>query len=99
MLKSRALMSTTRQWGVCGPSSTDDIACWFIDSNYNGESFFVRHAYFTGSDLDEPYKQLKQALKAEIDKDAWESLHDTKSQPFAPPGDRQNRCEGYQSLR
>jgi adenine-specific DNA-methyltransferase len=25
-------------------SSTDDIACWFIDTDYNGESFFVRHA-------------------------------------------------------
>ncbi len=42
-------------------SSTDDIACWFIDTNYNGESFFVRHAYFTGAD--EPYNKLKRALK------------------------------------
>ena len=47
------------------PSSTDDIACWFIDTNYNGESFFVRHAYFTGAD--EPYEKLKRALRAEID--------------------------------
>lgn len=34
--------------------STDDIACWFVDTNYNGESFFVRHAYFTGAD--QPYE-------------------------------------------
>jgi len=33
--------------------STDDIACWFIDTDYNEESFFVRHAYFSGAD--EPY--------------------------------------------
>ena len=46
-------------------SSTDDIACWFIDTDYNGESFFVRQAYFTGAD--EPYEKLKRALKAEID--------------------------------
>ena len=49
--------------------STDDIACWFIDTDYNGESFFVRHAYFTGAD--EPYDKLKRALRAEIDEAAW----------------------------
>jgi hypothetical protein len=44
-------------------SSTDDIACWFIDTNYNGESFFVRHAYFTGGD--EPYQRLQRALRVD----------------------------------
>jgi adenine-specific DNA-methyltransferase len=63
--------------------STDDIACWFIDTNYNGESFFVRHAYFTGGD--EPYEKLKRALRAEIDEAAWSSLYSTVSRPFAPP--------------
>ena len=48
--------------------STDDIACCFIDTNYNGESFFVRHAYFTGAD--EPFEKLKRALRAEIDEAA-----------------------------
>ena len=68
--------------------STDGIACWFIDTNYNGESFFVRHAYFTGktpSGTKKPYEDLKKALKAEIDEEAWESLYDTKSRPFAAP--------------
>jgi adenine-specific DNA-methyltransferase len=51
--------------GQIRSSSTDDIACWFIDTNYNGESFFVRHAYFTGAD--EPYEKLKRALRAEVD--------------------------------
>jgi adenine-specific DNA-methyltransferase len=54
-------------------ASTDDIACWFIDTDYNGESFFVRHAYFTGAD--EPYDKLKRALRADIDEEAWESLY------------------------
>jgi adenine-specific DNA-methyltransferase len=63
--------------------STDDIACWFIDTNYNGESFFVRHAYFTGAD--EPYEKLKRALRAEIDEAAWSALYSTKSRPFDPP--------------
>jgi adenine-specific DNA-methyltransferase len=63
--------------------STDDIACWFIDTDYNEESFFVRHAYFTGAD--QPYDKLKRALKAEINEEAWSSLYTTVSRPFDPP--------------
>ena len=59
------------------------IACWFIDSDYNGESFFVRQAYFLGQN--DPYKSLKTSLKAEIDSDAWESLNSDTSVPFAKP--------------
>ncbi len=68
-------------------SSTDDIACWFIDTDYNGESFFVRHAYFTGAakDGDGPYDKLKRALRAEIDEAAWNSLYSTVSRPFDKP--------------
>ena len=69
--------------GEIRSSSTDDIACWFIDTDYNEESFFVRHAYFTGAD--EPYKKLQRALKAEIDEDAWATLYSTVSRPFDPP--------------
>ena len=63
--------------------STNDIACWFIDTDYNGESFFVRHAYFTGAE--EPYDKLKRALRADIDEAAWSSLYSTTSRPFAKP--------------
>jgi adenine-specific DNA-methyltransferase len=63
--------------------STEDIACWFIDTEYNGESFFVRHAYFTGAD--EPYDKLKRALRAEVDEVAWSSLYSTISRPFDRP--------------
>ena len=69
--------------GEIRSSSTDDIACWFIDSDYNEESFFVRHAYFTGAV--EPYKKLQRALKAEIDEDAWATLYSNVSRPFDPP--------------
>jgi adenine-specific DNA-methyltransferase len=61
----------------------DNIACWFIDSDYNGESFFVRQAYFLGQN--DPYKSLKTSLKAEIDLEAWESLNSDTSVPFAKP--------------
>ena len=69
--------------GQIRSASTDDIACWFIDTDYNGESFFVRHAYFTGAD--EPYDKLKRALRAEIDESAWSALYRTTSRPFTPP--------------
>jgi hypothetical protein len=67
-------------------NATDDIDCWFIGTNYNDESFFVRHAYFTGAD--EPYEKLEQALKAQIDEPAWSSLYSTTSRPFPRPASK-----------
>lgn len=67
---------------VCS-GEADDIACWFVDTDYDEESFFVRQAYFLGAK--DPYKALKTTLKAEIDKDAWESLHSDTSRPFPRP--------------
>ncbi|RBY86776.1 site-specific DNA-methyltransferase [Blastococcus sp. TF02A-26] len=63
--------------------STSHIDCWFIDTEYNNESFFVRHAYFAGDE--EPFKRLSDALQSEIDKSAWKTLHSTVSRPFARP--------------
>jgi adenine-specific DNA-methyltransferase len=61
----------------------DDIACWFIDTDYDGDSFFVRHAYFLGGK--DPYEKLKAALKADIDPDAWATLYRADSRPFPAP--------------
>ena len=61
----------------------DGIACWFIDTDYNEEAFFVRHAYFLGAS--DPYRSLKTTLKAEIDAEAWESLRSDVSRPFDKP--------------
>ena len=61
----------------------EGIACWFIDTDYNEEAFFVRHAYFLGAS--DPYKSLKTTLKAEIDADAWATLHSDTSRPFDKP--------------
>ena len=65
-------------------SGPDDIACWFIDTDYNDEAFFVRHAYFSGGGPD-PFKRLKTTLKAEINEEAWSSLYSTVSRPFDKP--------------
>ena len=64
-------------------SPEHDIACWFIDTNYDGKSFFVSHAYFLGDN--EPFEKLKKALKAEIAEEAWDSMNSTVSRPFPMP--------------
>ena len=69
--------------GLTRSGNPKDIACWFIDTAYNGEAFFVRHAYFTGED--EPYQQLQRALNSEINEEAWDALYRTESLPFTKP--------------
>lgn len=69
--------------GEVRSNDTGQIALWMVDTDYNEESFFVRHCYFTGGN--DPYKRLKTALKADIDADAWESLYKTVSRPFPRP--------------
>ncbi len=69
--------------GEVRSDGADGIACWFIDTDYNEESFFVRQAYFLGAN--DPYKSLKTTLKAEIDQEAWDTLNSDTSRPFAKP--------------
>ena len=69
--------------GEIRSDNADGIACWFVDTDYNQESFFVRHAYFLGAN--DPYKSLKTTLKAEINQEAWETLHSDTSRPFLKP--------------
>jgi adenine-specific DNA-methyltransferase len=69
--------------GEVRSDGADGIACWFIDTDYNEESFFVRQAYFLGAN--DPYKALKTTLKAEINEEAWATLHSDISRPFDKP--------------
>ena len=69
--------------GEVRSAGPDDIACWFLDTDYNEESFFVRHAYFLGAK--DPYKSLKTTLRAEIDPEAWATLNSDISRPFDKP--------------
>lgn len=69
--------------GEVRSDGAEGIACWFIDTGYNEESFFVRHAYFLGAS--DPYKSLKTTLKAEINAEAWETIHSDTSRPFDKP--------------
>ena len=69
--------------GEIHSDTTDGIACWFVDSDYNEESFFVRQAYFLGAK--DPYQSLRTTLKSEINQEAWETLRSDTSRPFARP--------------
>jgi adenine-specific DNA-methyltransferase len=69
--------------GELRSSSTDDIAAWFLDTDYDGDAFFVRHAYFTGAD--DPYDRLRHALRADISDEAWATINATVSRPFPRP--------------
>ena len=71
------------QTGEVRSDGADGIACWFIDTDYNEESFFVRHAYFLGAN--DPYKALKTTLKAEINAEAWATLNSDTSRTFDKP--------------
>ena len=71
------------QTGEVISDGADGIACWFIDTDYNEESFFVRRAYFLGAN--DPYSALKTTLKAEIDPEAWATLHSDTSRSFEKP--------------
>ena len=75
----------------------DGIACWFIDTDYNEEAFFVRHAYFLGAS--DRYRSLRTTLKAEIDPEAWESLHSDVSRPFDKPESGRSGGQGHQPPR
>jgi len=69
--------------GEVRSDGAEGIACWFIDTDYNEESFFVRHAYFLGAN--DPYSALKTMLKAEINAEAWATLNSDTSRPFDRP--------------
>ncbi len=70
--------------GVIRSNDTSEIALWMVDTNYDEESFFVRHCYFSGGGND-PYQRLKRALQSDIDEAAWTTMYGTQSRPFPVP--------------
>ena len=83
--------------GEVRSDGADGIACWFIDTDYNEESFFVRHAYFLGAN--DPYSALKTTLKAEINEEAWATLQQRHVTAVRQTEDRPDRREGDQPPR
>ena len=83
MLKVKGVDIFKPQTGEVVSHGADGIACWFVDTDYNEESFFVRHAYFLGAN--DPYSALRTTLRAEIDPQAWATLNSDTSRPFDKP--------------
>ena len=83
--------------GEIRSDSADGIACWFVDTDYNEESFFVRHAYFLGAN--DPYKSLRTTLKAEVNQEAWENPPQRHLPAFCQADVGPDRGEGDQSPR
>ena len=79
-IRWRTIFPTSAKWSTWALAG---IACWFIDTDYNEESFFVRHAYFLGAN--DRYKALKTTLKTEIDPHAWTTLNSDTSRAFDKP--------------
>ena len=94
--RSRAWMSTTRRRARSVRVAPTTSHVGSSTPTTMASRFFVRHAYFTGAD--EPYEKLKRALRAEVDEAAWSALYSTKSYPFDPPVNREDRGEGDQPL-
>ena len=66
----------------------EQIACWFIDTDYDGESFYVKHAYFVGNEKE--FESLKKTLKLQLDLEEWSKLNSTESIPFEIPKSKKN---------
>jgi hypothetical protein len=102
--KDGHLVVTTNSVDICDPTTgqvrsaaTNDIACWFIETGYNGGSFFVRHVCFTGAE--EPYRRRKHALRSGTDEAALSALYSTVSLAFARPESGRICCRGHRPLR
>ena len=83
--------------GEVRSDGAEGIACWFVDTDYNEESFFVRHAYFLGAN--DPYKALKTTLKAEIDPRCLGHAEQRHLPPLPTPRLRPHRRQGHQPPR
>jgi len=60
----------------------EDVAAWFLDTDYDGMTFHICQAFFPG-DAD-AWEKLQRALKAQIDPEAFEQMRGTVSFPFEP---------------
>jgi len=82
-IEVRGLDSFDPMTGLVQAEGVEELACWFVDTDYNGECFVVRQAYFTGKL--QPYKNLKETFKEEVEPEAWDALYRTTSRPFEAP--------------
>ncbi|MEI7646499.1 MAG: DNA methyltransferase [Chloroflexales bacterium] len=67
--------------GEFDASTAEQIAAWFLDTDYDGATFLVRQAYFPAQ-TPNPWEKISKALKGSIDPDQFAALQRTTSLPF-----------------
>ncbi|OQB75514.1 MAG: Modification methylase DpnIIB [bacterium ADurb.Bin132] len=73
--------------GTIESGGKNNIACWMLDTDYDGRSIIPRQIFFPLTGEDSSWAKLKKTLKAELDQEKMQSFFGTVSNPFVP-GDR-----------
>ena len=60
----------------------EDVAAWFLDTDYDGKTFHICQAFFPGDP--DAWEKLQRALKATIPEEDFEQMRGTVSFPFQP---------------
>jgi very-short-patch-repair endonuclease/DNA modification methylase len=60
----------------------EDVAAWFLDTDYDGKTFHICQTFFPGDP--DAWEKLQRALKAQIEPEAFEQMRGTVSFPFEP---------------
>jgi adenine-specific DNA-methyltransferase len=60
----------------------EDVAAWFLDTDYDGKTFHICQAFFPGDP--HAWEKLQRALKAQIPPEVFEQMRGTVSFPFQP---------------
>ena len=71
--------------GQAAEGGPDDVACWMLDTDHDGESFYARRIHFPGADNDRQIKKLLRELGKNADDVEHEALTAMRSAPFDPP--------------
>ncbi|MCY4422473.1 MAG: site-specific DNA-methyltransferase [Acidimicrobiaceae bacterium] len=71
--------------GNASEGGPDDVACWMLDTDHDGESFYARRIHFPGADKDRQIKKLLKELGRNADDVEQEALTAMRSAPFDPP--------------
>ena len=68
--------------GTVEPGGTDRIACWMLDTNYDGRALYPQQVFFPMAGAKDGWARLAKNLKAEIDPELIEAYRGTVSLPF-----------------
>ena len=71
--------------GNAADGGPDDVACWMLDTDHDGESFYARRIHFPGAKNDRQIKKLLKELGRNADDVEQEALTAMRSAPFDPP--------------